>query len=144
MAETAPRPSEWLGSMRIRILAVVVVLLLLSSVGSVVLLRTALFQRNDEEITAQLEREIDEFRLLSTGNDPRTGQPFDGDLRAVFDVYFAREVPDEGESLMTFLDGSPHPPRRRRTRWPTRSRTGPRCSSARAASSTPPGERLAT
>jgi len=100
--------------MRVRILAVVVGLLLLSSLGSVLLLRTVLFERLDDEIRVDLEQEAQEFRLLSAGNDPLTGEPFDGDLPAIFDVYFAREVPDEGESLLAFVDGELYASRRAR------------------------------
>lgn len=91
--------------MRVRILAVVVLLLLVSSLASVLLLRAALFGQLDEEVAESLEREVAEFRLLSGGNDPRTGEPFDGELEAIFDVYFSREVPDEGEALLGFVDG---------------------------------------
>lgn len=102
----------WLGSMRVRILAVVIGLLLLSFVGSVLLLRTVLFERLDQEVRLDLSQEAAEFRLLSAGNDPQTGEPFDGDLHAIFDVYFAREIPDEGESLLGFVDGELYESRR--------------------------------
>ncbi len=92
-----------LGSIRVRILAAVVVLLAGSSAVSIVLLREALLERLDEEITVSLEREAEEFQLLAGGLDPRTGRPFGPDLRSAFDVYFAREVPDSGETLMGFL-----------------------------------------
>jgi len=95
-----------LGSIRVRILAVVVVMLVVSSIGSVLLLRAVLFERLDDEVDESLTREAEEFGLLIAGNNPETGEPFDGDLRAVFDVYFAREVPDEGESLLAFVGGS--------------------------------------
>jgi two-component system, OmpR family, sensor kinase len=91
-----------LGSMRVRILAAVLVLLAGSSAVSIGLLRSALLQRLDEEISVALERETEEFELLADGLNPRTGQPFDGDLTAVFDIYFAREVPDDGETLLAF------------------------------------------
>lgn len=91
--------------MRVRIVAVVVLLLVLSSVGSIFLLRTVLFARLDEGIQVSLEREAEEFRKLTGGVDPRTGKPFGDDVRAIFDVYFSREVPDEGETLLTFVDG---------------------------------------
>ncbi len=99
-------PSRWLGTIRVRILAVVVVMLVVSSIGSVLLLRAVLFERLDDEVDESLTREAEEFGLLIAGNNPETGEPFDGDLRAVFDVYFAREVPDEGESLLAFVGGS--------------------------------------
>ncbi len=111
MHPTGWRP-RWLGTIRVRILAVVVLLLFVASGGSVVLLRSVLLDRLDQEVTESLEREAEEFRLLSTGNDPRTGRPFDGDVRAVFDAYFAREIPDEGESLLAFVDGRLHESRR--------------------------------
>lgn len=103
---TAPAwRDNWMASMRVRIVAVVVFLLVLSSVGSIALLRTVLFARLDEGIQVSLEREAEEFRKLTAGVDPRTGQPFGTDVRAMFDVYFSREVPDEGETLLTFVDG---------------------------------------
>ena len=102
----------WLGAMRVRILAVVVLLLFAASAGSVVLLRSVLLDRLDQEVAESLEREAEEFRLLSTGNDPRTGEPFAGDARAVLDTYFAREIPDEGESLLAFVDGRLYESRR--------------------------------
>jgi two-component system OmpR family sensor kinase len=99
-------PRHWqgpLGSIRVRILAAVLALLAGSSAVSIFLLHSALHARLDEEITASLNRETEEFALLAAGLNPRSGTPFDGDLPAMFDVYFAREVPDEGESLLAFV-----------------------------------------
>lgn len=102
----------WLRSMRVRILAVVVSLLLLSSIGSVILLRAVLFERLEQEVRTDLDQEAAEFELLRAGSDPQTGEPFGGDLSAIFDVYFAREIPDEGETLLSFLDGELYESRR--------------------------------
>jgi signal transduction histidine kinase len=88
--------------MRVRILAAVVVLLAGSSAVSIALLRSVLLDRLDEEITVGLQREIEEFQLLADGLNPRTGAPFGDDFDALFEVYFAREVPDEGEALLAF------------------------------------------
>ncbi|WP_162149024.1 sensor histidine kinase [Arthrobacter sp. H41] len=107
--ETSPR---WVSSMRVRIVAVVVILLLLSSIGSVLLLRVVLFERLDEEIGASLDREAEEFQLLASGVDPRTGEPFGDDIAAIFDVYFSREIADEGETLLAFIDGNLYESRR--------------------------------
>ncbi|WP_030483625.1 sensor histidine kinase [Nocardioides aequoreus] len=104
---TIPTPR----SMRVRILAVVVGLVLLSTLGSSLLLRAVLLDRLDEEIIADLQQEAAEFELLEGGTDPATGQPF-ADLESLFDVYFSREVPDEGESLLAFVDGELHDSRR--------------------------------
>jgi two-component system, OmpR family, sensor kinase len=91
--------------MRVRMLAAVVVLLLGSSVVSLALLRGVLYERLDEEVDLNLQKEVEEFQLLAEGTDPRTGLPFGSDYAALFDTYFAREVPDEGESLLAVLDG---------------------------------------
>ncbi len=94
--------------MRVRILAVVALLLAGSLIVSVVLLRNVLRDRLDEEIALAMSREVEEFRLLTQGTNPQTGQPFGDDLEAMFDVYFAREVPDEGETLIGFIGGAPY------------------------------------
>jgi two-component system, OmpR family, sensor kinase len=111
MLEQGHEGSHWqglFGSIRVRILAAVVVLLAGSSAVSIVLLRDVLLGRLDEEITVSLQREAEEFQLLGQGLDPRTGQPFGDDLRALFDVYFMREVPDEGETLLAFVADRPY------------------------------------
>lgn len=112
MPSTSRWPRHWFDSIRVRILAVVVALLVVSSIGSALLLRAVLFERLTDEVDVTLGREVEEFRLLSTGSNPETGEPFDGDLAAIFDVYFAREVPDEGESLLAFIDGELYESRR--------------------------------
>jgi signal transduction histidine kinase len=99
------RLQELLRSMRVRILAAIIGLLFASSIVSVVLSRGLLFESLDDEIRGDLVREAEEFRRLASGTDPGTGEPFGTDLRAIFDVYFDREVPDEGETLLAFVDG---------------------------------------
>lgn len=93
-----------LGSMRVRIVLTVVVLLALSAGVSILLLRSVLRDRLTEEIDVALAREAEEFEILADGLNPRTGLPFDGDFQAVFELYFEREVPDEGETLIAYLD----------------------------------------
>jgi two-component system OmpR family sensor kinase len=92
-----------LGSMRLRIVAAVVLLLATSAFVSILVLRTVLLQRLDEAISVNLRDEAQEFELLADGNDPRTGRPFGSDVEALFEIYFAREVPDEGETLLAFV-----------------------------------------
>jgi signal transduction histidine kinase len=89
--------------MRVRIFAAVVVLLVTSAVASIIVLHSTLQDRLDEEITVDLRQEVAELELLAGGLNPRTGQPFGDDVRAVFDVYFTREIPDEGETLLAFV-----------------------------------------
>ena len=108
---TDPRvgnPRHWLGllgSMRVRIVLAVALLLSLSAGVSIILLRNVLLDRLDEEITVALDREAEEFAILADGDNPRTGEPFGDDFEALFDLYLAREVPDEGETLLAFVDG---------------------------------------
>lgn len=105
MLATARLRSGLLGGMRVRIVATVVLLLFISSITSVLLLCQVLFERLDDEVTVDLRQEAEEFRLLRGGTNRMTGQPLGNDDRAISDVYFAREVPDEGESLLAFVDG---------------------------------------
>jgi signal transduction histidine kinase len=90
--------------MRVRIVLAVVLLLAGSAAVSIAVLRSVLLNRLDEEVQVRLSQEVEEFELLRSGLDPRTGEPF-ADLTSIFDIYFAREVPDEGESLLAFVDG---------------------------------------
>lgn len=112
MAGPAARRRPWLGGIRTRVLAVVVGLLVLSSTASVLLLRAGLLDSLDEEIAESLAREAEEFVLLSQSVDPRTGVRLDEDLPTLFDAYFARELPDEGETLLAFVDGQLYESRR--------------------------------
>jgi len=77
---------KWLRSMRVRIVGLLVLLLLVSSLGSLLLLRAALFTSLERDVEASLSREVEEFQRLSGGSDPRTGQPFAGDVEAIFDI----------------------------------------------------------
>jgi two-component system, OmpR family, sensor kinase len=103
---TAPA-TAWqglIGSMRIRIVAAVVLLLAVSAAVSILLLRDVLRERLDEEIADGLQREVGEFDLLLTrGLNPATGEPFGPDVGAVFDLYFSREIPDPHETLLAFV-----------------------------------------
>jgi len=90
---------------RPRILVGAIVVLALSEVGSVVALRQILIAQLHEEIDTRIQQEIDEFRNISEGDDPETGRPFGSDVEALFDFYFSRELADEGEVLLSFVDG---------------------------------------
>jgi len=92
---------------RTRILAAFVVLLATSTLASAVALREILQARASERVERSLEQEVEEFRRLARdGNNPLTGEPFGGDVKAIFDVYFQRNVPSAGEAVFTFLDGA--------------------------------------
>ncbi len=89
--------------MRLRILAAVIGLLDGSSVASILLLRGALLERLDEEIEANMHRETEEFQTAADRLLPPDRARTEADLVAVYDAYFAREVPDEGETLISFI-----------------------------------------
>lgn len=91
--------------MRFRIVAAVVLLLSVASPVSLVLLSEVLFAEVNDGIAAALTREMQEFLRLRDGVDPRTGEAFGDDYAALFDVYFSRDVPDQGELLVSFLSG---------------------------------------
>lgn len=93
-------------SVRVRILGWYVVLLGVSLVAALFLQRTFLIQLAESEAERALDQELDEFRQLVGGVDPDTGEPFGDDISAIFDTFLARNVPLEGEGLITFLDGS--------------------------------------
>jgi two-component system, OmpR family, sensor kinase len=99
-----------LTSARTRLMVSYVVLLVSFGAFSTVALREVLLDGlRDRVREAQLEQEVSELReLVARGRDPRTGRPFGSDLRAVFDLFFERNVPSRGEAHATFVDGRPH------------------------------------
>jgi signal transduction histidine kinase len=106
LPERRPLGSRVIASARARILASYLILLLFSTVVGLVALREVLLARAGERVDDALVQETEEFRRLArVGRDPRTGQPFGGDVRAIFDVFLSRNVPGEGEAFFTFVGG---------------------------------------
>ena len=100
-----PRPLL-LRSARVRILASYLVLLLFSGLVGAIALREVLNARAGERVDDALVQETEEFRRLARdGRDPRTGEPFGNDVRAIFQVFLARNVPGEGEAFYTYVGG---------------------------------------
>ncbi len=99
---------RWFGaarSTRTRILASYVVLLALSVIIGLVGLREVLLISLNDRVQEDLEQEVTELdRLATEGNDPQTGQPFDS-LERVFEVFLFRNLPGNGEALLTFVEG---------------------------------------
>src|SRR5918997_2119586 len=113
---------------RTRVLAAFVILLAFSTLLSVLAIRQLLLVRTGDRVDAALTQEVEEFRTLVRGNDPRTGEAFGGRLDRIFDVYFDRNVPGEGETLIAYLRGREYfvdsggrggalPPDARSARW---------------------------
>jgi signal transduction histidine kinase len=110
-AMTEPQSRRWppaVSSIRTRMLAASVVLLAVSMVGAVFFMRQILLVQLEDDINAGIAREYREFKALVGGRDPRTGRPFGDDLKAIFDVFFARNIPEEGEVFLAFVNGRPY------------------------------------
>ena len=107
MTTTSPRNvlQRLLAGARTRILLAFVVLLAFSTALSVFAIRQLLLARTSDRIDAALTQEVEEFRTLVRGSDPETGEPFRGDLEAIFRTYLRRNVPGEGETVVAILDG---------------------------------------
>lgn len=90
---------------RTRILGWYVALLVLVAIAELLLQRRVLLERLDEEVETGLVQESQELRTLADGRDPMTAQPFAGDVAAIFDTFLRRNIPHEGEALVTFVDG---------------------------------------
>ena len=100
------RLSRWhslLFGVRTRILAAYCLLILLSTVIATLVIRHTLLVRLQERIDQSLEQEVQEFRLLVGGQDPKTAQPFGEDIASIFEVFLKRNVPRENEYLITLL-----------------------------------------
>jgi signal transduction histidine kinase len=98
----APLARRIAGGVRTRILASYVILLAIASLASVLAVREVMLVRLDDRVEEDLQQEVEEFRnLASTGVDPETGEPFGTDVKAIFETYLERNVPDDDEELIT-------------------------------------------
>jgi two-component system OmpR family sensor kinase len=95
-------------SLRLRLLGWALLLLAVASLGSVVVVRQVLVNQLENRVTADLQQEVAEFRLLAGGRDPATGEPFGTNLARIADTYLERNELHEGESVLIFVDGSFH------------------------------------
>jgi two-component system, OmpR family, sensor kinase len=102
------RLRDWFGaarSARSRILIAYVLLLALAAIVAMFAFREFLLIRLEDEVQEDLRQEVRELDLLLThGRDPATGRPF-ASLEALFDIYFARNVPSRDEAFLGFVDG---------------------------------------
>lgn len=65
------------------------------------------YLRLGERIDDALQHEVAKLRRLAEEVDPATGQPFAGDVHALFTTFFERNAPSHGEVMLTFVDGTP-------------------------------------
>jgi two-component system, OmpR family, sensor kinase len=92
-------------SARSRILIAYVLLLALAAVIAMFGFRQFLLIGLEEEVAEDLRQEVRELDLLLThGRDPATGRPF-ASLEALFDIFFARNVPTPDEAFLGFVEG---------------------------------------
>ncbi len=103
------RRSRFRPGFRVRVLGVVAALLIGAVTVGLIVQRTVLLARLDREVQASLEQERDELERLVQGRNPATGQPFAGDVAAIFGTFLSRNVPGEGEVYITFIAGRPGP-----------------------------------
>ena len=91
-----------------RILGWYVVMLALAFAGALILQRAYLLAQVSADVDRALDQEVGELRQLAQGTDPATGEPFGSDVASVFDVFLSRNVPLEGEAIVTLVDGRPY------------------------------------
>lgn len=93
-------------SARVRILGWYVVLLGVALIAALFLQRAFLLAQAEADAERALDQEVGELRQLAGGIDPVTGEPFGGDVEAIFDTFLSRNVPLEGEGLLTYVSGT--------------------------------------
>jgi two-component system OmpR family sensor kinase len=93
---------------RFRILFWYVLILGLALSAAVFVERRVLIVQLEERIDEALVQEISELRRLARGRDPLTGERFRGDVPRIFDVFLRRNIPEENETYVTFLNGDPY------------------------------------
>jgi signal transduction histidine kinase len=89
-----------------RVLGFSAALLIAATGVGLVVQRAVLLQRLDREVAASLEQERLELETLAAGRDPATGEPFAGDVQAIFDTFLRRNVPGEGEVYLAIVNGA--------------------------------------
>ena len=95
------------GGFRLRVLGLAAGILAVAIGIALVAQRTLLLEQLDDTVEANLEQERDELESLAGGVDPATGEPFGGDVEAIFRVFFERNVPVRDESYLALVDGRP-------------------------------------
>jgi signal transduction histidine kinase len=98
-----------LGSARARILIGALTLLAATLAVSIVADRALLLSQLSDRIDDQLAQEVAEFQQLAQdGIDPERGEAFGADVKAIFDTFFARNIPDTDEVFLGLVDGRPY------------------------------------
>ncbi|MGH2681569.1 MAG: sensor histidine kinase [Actinomycetota bacterium] len=101
------RSREWIASIRVRLLLRYVLLLGLALLGALFVAREVLLARMEERIDDALTQEVEEFRRFTRGINPTTGEPYGGQLKRIFRDFLRSDIPQRGETALTFVDGEP-------------------------------------
>ena len=88
-----------------RVLSSHIVLVVFSTVVSLGVIHQILYVLNEKETQKSVVQEVEEFRRLVKGRNPKTGLPFGNDIAAIFDLFFARNVPNQDEFMIALLNG---------------------------------------
>ena len=89
-----PALSSHLTGIRTRVVLWYLGLFALALVVAVLALRQFLLVSLDESVDASLQQEAEEMSLFVTSTDPRTGEPYDEDLKRIFTDFAAGDVPE--------------------------------------------------
>jgi two-component system, OmpR family, sensor kinase len=103
----AERATPFLRSWRGRMLGWFVLLLAIAALSSLFILRLITLVELENQVDIDLRQEAEELRVLTAGNDPETGEPFAGNVEAIFRTFLARSVPDPYEVFLAIVDGEP-------------------------------------
>lgn len=98
-----PRWRTLVFGFRTRVLVAYCVLILVSLLASILAIRQVLLAHLDEAIEQALNQEVQEFRVLVDGLDPKTAKPFGENTTAIFQVFLNRNIPKPYEYLITLL-----------------------------------------
>ena len=88
-------------SARARIVVSIALLLAFAAIVSTLALRQVLLARVDDRIEGGLAQEVAELRRLANQTDT-------DDVQRLFDLFLARDVPDEGEASFAFVGSRPY------------------------------------
>jgi signal transduction histidine kinase len=104
----AQRISQWrklFFGARMRILAWYILLMTFFTVVTILTIRQNFLFRLEKRVAKSLVQEVEEFRRLAEGNNPKTGKPFGDDVESLFKVFLTRNIPGDDEFLIALRGG---------------------------------------
>jgi two-component system, OmpR family, sensor kinase len=91
-------------SVRWRLTALLVLVLVIAVAAAVVATRQVLLARLDDRVDRSLTLEVEELRNLASGVDPATGEAF-ADVRSLLRLALQRDATDRFETQLAVVDG---------------------------------------